>query len=968
MLKPTQQKATRSSRWIQGRPTLLAELEVEHNKGQSDYDSTRESSNESVIESEEVDTHEKTAESIETLSDFEETTEETLEDNSSGNLSFVRRFEVLDQELPSKKDFMVIVHVKYIDGGVLEHKCHYKPSTKIKDIMKDALAKITRKFECNIGLDEFIQSYELVIPSKDEVNDEISMEPGSPLWRYTPISGQSTHFVLKNRLKFHHFDRVALVVKSEIHGTKYMMFHTIMTVSKVIERIESRLLSKRFNRELNYGLFVYDNEYGKFLDGNKRLGDCNISNMDIVQVKKQRGFEIARELDPSQVFFLNLDLSVSDTIHSMLIWLGLKSKNSCSLIRIHKKKNNNVVETELNCEYDINAYKYKEGDTISLKMILDKQDSSGSVYSVQHSENFIIKSVPPDITTVDYSKSNYEDNKYPYPKPLMGELIHMQTIHGAQIYYSPYQICLVGNIYFTNYRICFTSYHEANSSEVFVDIPNTSVSRVEKYLDKGRECVKLSCKDFRIIKFYFPEDKIKRNQFLKYLDIYLFPNLKNLFAIKYSHPTWKLSPETDGWYFYNATFELMRMGVEFKERGKFWRISRWNETYSFAPTYPSYIAVPSSVTDEDLVSVGKYRSKARIPCLSWLDCKTGTSITRCSQPLAGVTKKTSTMDSTLVCAIRETQGTHANILHILDARPYSNAVANMAIGGGFELINGLTMYPGCEIEFLGIANIHGVRNSLTALRNLIESQNYDASFINKLANTEWLHHLSTILQGASKIVSYILLQRSCLVHCSDGWDRTPQLTSLAMIALDPYYRTIKGLCVLIEKEWCSFGHKFSQRLGHIAVNRVDKNYHHNERSPTFFQFLDCIYQLTVQYPCAFEFNDKMLVEIATQCTSCKFGTFLFDSECIRLKENIKIKTESLWSWICCDDNIGQFVNPFYSKTEKTLDILYSTADIRLWNTFYRRWFSNLPSNDIEDKYKQLLVELTKYENSSALKS
>ncbi len=46
------------------------------------------------------------------------------------------------------------------------------------------------------------------------------------------------------------------------------------------------------------------------------------------------------------------------------------------------------------------------------------------------------------------------------------------------------------------------------------------------------------------------------------------------------------------------------------------------------------------------------------------------------------------------------------------------------------------------------------------------------------------------------IARYMKQQRgNALVHCSDGWDRTSQLTSLAQLIMDPYYRTFSGFMV-----------------------------------------------------------------------------------------------------------------------------------------------------------------------------
>ena len=61
-------------------------------------------------------------------------------------------------------------------------------------------------------------------------------------------------------------------------------------------------------------------------------------------------------------------------------------------------------------------------------------------------------------------------------------------------------------------------------------------------------------------------------------------------------------------------------------------------------------------------------------------------------------------------------------------------------------------------------------------------------------------------------------------------DRTPQITALAELMLDPYYRSTEGFQVLVEKEWLDFGHKFADRNGSpFCTSDL------NERSPIFLQ-------------------------------------------------------------------------------------------------------------------------------------
>ncbi|KAF9278279.1 hypothetical protein BGZ68_008670 [Mortierella alpina] len=159
-------------------------------------------------------------------------------------------------------------------------------------------------------------------------------------------------------------------------------------------------------------------------------------------------------------------------------------------------------------------------------------------------------------------------------------------------------------------------------------------------------------------------------------------------------------------------------------------------------------------------------------------------------------------------------------LCIMDARAYTAAVANGYVGGGRENPD---HYPNATISFLSLGNIHAIASSHQALLKAVSTQADSPNWYTVLESTGWLSHVSDLLKAAAGregIVGKIMdTQSSVLVHCTDGWDRTTQLVCLAQIILDPFYRTIRGLRVLIEKEWLFCGHPFQSRTDPSSTQR-----------------------------------------------------------------------------------------------------------------------------------------------------
>jgi hypothetical protein len=515
----------------------------------------------------------------------------------------------------------------------------------------------------------------------------------------------------------------------------------------------------------------------------------------------------------------------------------------------------------------------------------------------------------------------------------------------------------------------------------YFDIPLFFINRVDKIQDKknyNNYLLEIHTKDNRCLKLVLDNNSKKFYGTLvtitnpKEIHGYLMPAMK----YRESHPV-----NFDGWTVYDSLKEFQRQGVILdneegnlsyrnSEASNGFRMSFINKNFELCQTYPEIFLVPKKISDDDLREASNFRTKGRIPVLCYYKKDNNVSLWRSSQTRSGLTYQRNEKDEKLVQGIIDlmykknsnlsSQNKNAMLnkkLIIYDARPYLNALANRLKGAGFENTD---YYKNTEICFCEIDNIHCVRNAFLKLNAILTNQKFldNKNYFSQLEQTTWFNFIFQIIKTSVGIASSLKAGNSILIHCSDGWDRSPQLTAMSQIFIDPYYRTIEGLIVLIEKEWLSFGHQFRFRNGFYNL----KDHSEDERAPIFLQWLDCIHQLIYQFPHMFEFNNELLVFIAYHIGSCKYGSFLFNSEFERNEKLARIKTVSIWTDVI--ENIENFVNPFYESSQshavKYFLPNFAFHKIRLWEEYYLKY---LHFNNNFGKYYMINVSNSKYVTS-----
>ncbi|GMF14127.1 unnamed protein product [Phytophthora lilii] len=292
-----------------------------------------------------------------------------------------------------------------------------------------------------------------------------------------------------------------------------------------------------------------------------------------------------------------------------------------------------------------------------------------------------------------------------------------------------------GVLKITSYRITFVPYDASWKFGSF-ELPLAAIDLITR----DGLMLLITCKDLRTLRLAMHDaysrkkgyDQLPSTPDFRWLNLLTLrmkpPNMIGaLFAFDYHTEKAKLRggalPEKhNGWFVYSPFAEYQRLGFlsakkQPEEEGVItWRLLK-NSKFRFSPTYPQLMVVPSLMSEEQLVQSARFRSRARLPVVVWRHPVNKSVLSRSSQPNYGMAGNRSEPDRILLRAYRDSANKNSSNmsppLHIIDARKPIATKGNRLKGKGVE---NSQHYDNATIEFMGIANIHKMRESLDALK------------------------------------------------------------------------------------------------------------------------------------------------------------------------------------------------------------------------------------------------------------
>ncbi|XP_037940403.1 myotubularin-related protein 9-like, partial [Teleopsis dalmanni] len=290
-----------------------------------------------------------------------------------------------------------------------------------------------------------------------------------------------------------------------------------------------------------------------------------------------------------------------------------------------------------------------------------------------------------------------------------------------------------------------------------------------------------------------------------------------------------------------------------------WRISNVNKDFSVCKSYGMTLIVPKSITDEQIVQSSMFRDGGRFPVLSYRH-DNGATLMRSAQPIS-------------IQGIKRCRADEA-ILNVVLGRSKKGFIVD-TWGKGKSNTETDQHYSQWKKVNRAIGNVSSPSAILDSFVKLIEACNdvncSPDKWLSRLESSGWLTLVLNSLNAACVVAQCLDQEGSpVLVHGAKGFDSTLIVTSLVQIILNPDCRTVRGLQALIEREWIQAGHPFASR--HRYSCYTPQQNRPKNSGATFTLFLDCIYQLYMQFPCSFEFSTQMLILLFEHSYFSQYGT------------------------------------------------------------------------------------------------
>ncbi|KAJ7985456.1 hypothetical protein DPEC_G00352220 [Dallia pectoralis] len=279
-----------------------------------------------------------------------------------------------------------------------------------------------------------------------------------------------------------------------------------------------------------------------------------------------------------------------------------------------------------------------------------------------------------------------------------------------------------------------------------------------------------------------------------------------------------------------------------------WRVSSVNDRFEMSTSLPRFNVVPQKVLDTELKKTFAHFNEGRIPRWCWRH-PGGSDLLRMAS-------------------------FQNNIYHEKDD------IRNLEL----ILFAGQSVCVVVELgeEMPSPADIQMAHTRLRALclGDISTSVSVpDDKWLSTLEGTHWLDYIRSCLRKAAE-VACLLRGGHLTVVLQEVEDRdmTCLLSSLVQVMCDPHCRTQTGFQSLVQKEWVMAGHRFLSRI----------NYHRDsdkEEAPVFLLFLDCVWQLWVQFPSRFQLTGDFLLALQDSLHLPLFSSFLANCNRERCKRS-----------------------------------------------------------------------------------